>query len=604
MKNLFSNSWVLMVVVLVAGVTLGWLIKPASTIEQVADHEHSTAIGEWTCSMHPQIRTKEPGACPICGMDLIPVASDGEDENPLAIRMSSNAMKLANIHTMKVGSDVPMKTVRLTGKVQQDERLIYTQSSHISGRIEGLSVNYTGENIHKGQVVATIYSPALVTAQQELFETYKIKESQPGLFAAAKRKLYNWKLTKTQVDDIIANGEPIETISVRSERSGYVSQKLVNLGDYIKAGSPIYEVTDLSSVWVEFDAYESDMQWISTGGEVEFTVSALPSKQFEGKITYIDPVINPKTRVSKVRVEVANPDHALKPEMFARGVISAELEAVDAITVPKSAVMWTGTRSVVYIRTISDQGNSFLMREVKLGPALGDQFVVEEGLESGDEIAVNGTFSIDAAAQLAGKPSMMSPEGGMTMTGHNHARLPDGQGGAPQSGITTDHSQHQSTYEVNESELIYAADEQFKKQLNSIFLAYLPMKDALIASDPKAAATHANAVLKATKAVDMTLVEGEAHMEWMKDMAVLNKTITAIIEEEDVEELRMIFSPLTNQLYQTLKKFEVETGAYLQFCPMAMQNKGAFWLSDSEKILNPYFGDAMLTCGNVEEELK
>lgn len=597
MKNLFSNSWVLMTVVLVAGVTLGWLIKPASTIEQGADHEHSTAIGEWTCSMHPQIRTKEPGACPICGMDLIPVAMDGEDENPLAIKMSSNAMKLANINTMKVGKGAPTKTVRLTGKVQQDERLVYTQSSHISGRIEELSVNFTGETIRKGQVVATIYSPALVTAQQELFETYKIKDSQPGLFGAAKRKLYNWKLTEAQVDDIIANGEPIETIPIRSERSGYVTEKLVNLGDYVNAGTPLYEVTDLSKVWVEFDAYESDMQWIDAGGEVEFSVSALPSETFQGKITYIDPVIDPKTRVSKVRVEVPNPNQTLKPEMFARGVISAGLEAEDVITVPKSAVMWTGTRSVVYIKTVSDGGNSFLMREVKLGPALGDQFVVEEGLNPGDEIAVNGTFSIDAAAQLAGKPSMMNPEGGAVMTGHSH-------GGAPQAGATLDHSQHQSAYEVNESEVTYAADDQFKKQLKEILKTYLPMKDALIASDIKEAVTSAADVLKALQTVDRTLVTGEAHMEWMRDLVVLNATIKAISDEEDLEQMRVVFSPLSDQLYQTLKKYEVETGAYLQFCPMAMNNKGAFWLSDSDKVLNPYFGDAMLTCGNVEEELK
>lgn len=597
MKNLFNNSWLLMIVVLIAGVTLGWLIKPASTIEQDANHEHSTAIGEWTCSMHPQIRTKEPGACPICGMDLIPVAMDGEDENPLAIKMSSNAMKLANIHTMKVATGATTKTVRLTGKVQQDERLVYTQSSHISGRIEELSVNFTGETIRKGQVVATIYSPALVTAQQELFETFRIKDSQPGLFDAAKRKLYNWKLTEAQVDNIIANGEPIETIPIRSERSGYVTEKLVNLGDYVNTGTPLYEVTDLSKVWVEFDAYESDMQWINIGGEVEFTVSALPSDKFQGKITYIDPVIDPKTRVSKVRIEVPNPDQTLKPEMFARGVISAGLDAEDAITVPKSAVMWTGTRSVVYVRTTSDEGNSFVMREVKLGPALGHQFVVEEGLEPGDEIAVNGTFSIDAAAQLAGKPSMMNPQGGAVMTGHNH-------GGAPQAGAATDHSQHQTTYTVNESETTYAADDQFKKQLKDVLAAYLPMKDALIASDAETAAASASEALKTVKAVDMSLVNGEAHMEWMKDLNVLKATINSISEEDDLDQMRMVFSPLSDQLYQTLKKYQVETGGFLQFCPMAMDNKGAFWLSDSDKILNPYFGDAMLTCGNVEEELK
>lgn len=400
---------------LAIGLLLGWLIfggsAPKATDEHQHEHSAEEVAGEttWTCSMHPQIRQPEPGDCPICGMDLIPLEEEQNSEiDPNAISMSATAMQLANIRTTVVGSSEPLKVVRLNGKVQEDERLIFSQSSHIPGRIEDLLVNFTGDYVKKDQVIASVYSPDLVTAQEELFEAQKIKGSQPQLFEAAKAKLRNWKLTDEQINQVLATGTAEQTFDVKAEVSGYVTQKKVNTGDYVRRGQAIYEIADLSQVWVLFDVYESDLPWIKKGDKVTYTIESLPGETFEGTIDYLDPVINPRTRVAKARVVQSNKGLKLKPEMFVSGKVEAKLPQTDALIVPKTAVMWTGKRSVVYVKSESDQGVYFNMREIDLGPALGESYVIENGIQQGEEIAVNGTFSIDAAAQLAGKPSMMS----------------------------------------------------------------------------------------------------------------------------------------------------------------------------------------------------
>lgn len=606
MKKLLENKYVLIGFTLVIGVLLGWLLKPSSN-SGVESHEgegHELTMNEegvWTCSMHPQIRQNEPGSCPLCGMALIPVEEDAGSDDPLAIKMSNTAMQLANVVTRRVSKGSSSKKIDLTGKVLEDERRISTQSSHIPGRIESLNVNFTGDYVRKGQVIASVYSPTLVTAQQELFEARKLKDTQPALFKAAKRKLTNWKLNESQIEQILSQEEPMTTFPILAESTGYVKEKMVNSGDYLKQGASLYTVSNLSRVWVLFDAYEADLQWIRVGNQIDFTVASIPGKPFAGEVTYIDPIINPNTRVAKVRVELANEGNALKPEMFVNGIVETQPSTSSELTVPKSAVMWTGKRSVVYVKSATDRGVSFRMREISLGSAYSDSYAVIDGLSDGDEIAVNGTFSIDAAAQLAGKPSMMSPEGGAAMTGHNHGGTQTNEGGEQmQEGGMETEVQHQ---EVNISTEKFESSAVFKEQIKDVFLTYLPLKDALIETDAKAAKKQAKPLLDAIGMVDMTEVKGEAHIEWMKDLAVLQYSAEYITKETDVEKIRSALSPLSDQLYQTILKFEVETGGFRQYCPMAFNNTGAFWLSNSDSVLNPYFGDVMLTCGNIEEEL-
>ncbi|WP_340111665.1 efflux RND transporter periplasmic adaptor subunit [Maribellus mangrovi] len=591
-----SNTKTIIMVLstLAIGLLLGWLIFGDSEPQLIEEHQHEHSVEEvagetiWTCSMHPQIRQSEPGDCPICGMDLIPLEEEQNDEiDPNAVSMSPTAMQLASIKTTVVGSSEPVKVVRLDGKVQEDERLMFSQSSHIPGRIEELMVNFTGEYVQKGQVIASIYSPDLVTAQEELFEAQKIKDSQPQLFEAAKEKLKNWKLTDEQIDKLLTSGKAREKFNVQAEVSGYVTQKKVNTGDYVKRGQAIYEVADLSKVWVLFDVYESDLTWIKKGDKVTFTVESLPGETFEGKIDYLDPVINPKTRVAKARVVKTNPGMKLKPEMFVSGKVEAKLPQTDAVVVPKTAVMWTGARSVVYVKSQTDQGVYFNMREVDLGPALGESYIIENGVQEGEEIAVNGTFSIDAAAQLAGKPSMMSPEGGAAPTGHNHG------------GMNTDSNEQSTTIESVE------VDPTFVKQLTAFYEAYLKMNEAFIATDAAKVSAEAKNTSNALAAIQMELLKGDTHMAWMDQLNILKPSLQKIGNSSDIDEQRLEYATFNPAFYKSLKMFGLDNDtAYYQYCPMANGDQGAFWLSKTKEIRNPYFGDMMLSCGETKDTLQ
>ncbi|HNT79577.1 MAG TPA: efflux RND transporter periplasmic adaptor subunit [Bacteroidia bacterium] len=588
MKNILKNKYVRISLLLLAGVIIGWIIKPGnkgsseSSLSTTQDSQAKEQI--WTCSMHPQIRRNEPGQCPICGMDLIPLNSESNTEgNPMAISMSETAMQLANIQTMVVKNQKAVKEVRMTGKVQADERLIFSQVSHIPGRIEQLKVNFTGEEIKKGQTLALIYSPELVTAQEELLEAIKIKEVQPSLYEAAKEKLKNWKLTDRQIQEIISDGKVQDKFPILADVSGIVLKKRANLGDYIMKGMPIYDIVDLSKVWILFDVYESDMQWIHEGSKVEFTVQSIPGEFFKGDITFIDPVINPQTRVAKARIEFMNPQMKLKPEMFATGTVKSELKgSKEGLIIPKSAIMWTGERSVVFVKNMDEKKISFMLREVVLGPTLGDSYLIKSGLVAGTEIAVNGTFSIDAAAQLAGKPSMMSPEGGIAMKGHDH-------------GENKPMASRDRTMPIKSE----------KNALKPLFSEYLLLKNALVSDDYEKSKKIAEILLKNINTTDMKIFKGESHTIWMQKSKKLINSLQLIDKAENIGIIRKQFRIVSEQFIDLAKTLgPLDEILYVMHCPMANENQGADWLSNEKKVQNPYFGKEMISCGEVTMEFK
>jgi membrane fusion protein, copper/silver efflux system len=420
LSRLFSKKYSKYSLILVLGIFIGWLVfhpshRQAGKQELTTENKQATI---WTCSMHPEIRMDHPGKCPICGMDLIPLVQNNSSPiDPDAIRMSKEAAQLANVQTTMVTKQKAVKEVRLYGKVQVDERLFQSQVAHVPGRIENLYVNFTGETVTKGQKLAEIYSPELITAQQELLETVNTKKLQPELYEASKEKLRQWKLTENQISAIEISGTIVNNFEVLSNTSGTVISRRVNTGDHVSEGTELFEIADLSKVWVLFDAYESDLQLLNRGDKVTFTLQALPGTIFSGNIVFIDPVIDPVTRVAKIRVETQNDSGKLKPEMFASGIVSTTLKNNNSeIIVPKSAVLWTGKRSLVYVKQQGFSEPVFKMREITLGSMLGDSYVVNDGLSEGEEIVTNGTFNVDAAAQLEGKPSMMNPKGGKTVT--------------------------------------------------------------------------------------------------------------------------------------------------------------------------------------------
>ena len=353
-----NNTYIKGSLLAIAGFFIGWLLfhqsgpEPIVDSNQIALHEHEEEESTiWTCAMHPQIRMDKPGKCPICGMELIPLKKSTADIDDQAIEMSESAIKLAEVQTSIVGSGIPSKELRLYGKIQADERRLQSQTAHVPGRIEQLFINVTGESVSKGQLISKIYSPELITAQKELLEAISLGDKYPNVLESAVEKLKNWKLSDEQIQEIERSGKVNAQFEIFANTSGIVTSLKVNQGDYVNKGAVLFDVADLSKVWVVFDAYESDLPWISLGQKVTFTTQAVPGKSFEGKITFIDPMIDPATRIAKTRIEVANSKMMLKPEMFVNGVITAGLNNEDQnMIIPQSAVLWTGTRSIVYVK--------------------------------------------------------------------------------------------------------------------------------------------------------------------------------------------------------------------------------------------------------------
>lgn len=427
-NKIFSNKYLRGGLLIASGLLLGWLFfhnsAPEKTETATEIHDHAAEGHDvWTCSMHPQIRKEEPGDCPICGMDLIPLQQSNTVIDDQAIEMSESAMKLAEVQTSVVTRGNVSKEVRLYGKIQVDERLVRTQTAHIPGRVEQLLVNVTGENVRKGQLIAKVYSPELLTAQKELHEALTMADKYPAMLDAAREKLRLWKLSDQQIADIEKSATATTVFDVFATTSGIVTNRKVNPGDYVSTGDVLFEMADLSRVWALFDAYESDLSWISLGQNLEFTAQAIPGKTFSGKVTFIDPVVDASSRITRVRVEVPNPGLKFKPEMFVNGIIQAkQVGSGDQLIIPQSAVLWTGTRSVVYVKLPGADHPTFKMREITLGNSMKNTYVVMDGLAEGEEIVTNGAFSVDAAAQLAGKVSMMNPAGEKVSTG-SHAGM-------------------------------------------------------------------------------------------------------------------------------------------------------------------------------------
>ncbi|OSY89297.1 RND transporter [Tenacibaculum holothuriorum] len=555
--------------ILVTGLLLGWLLFGGSSNENALhDHKEMSAANQmWTCSMHPQIMQPEAGDCPICGMDLIPAESSSEGLAADQFKLTKNAMALADVQTTIIGSTVEEENgLTISGKIVENEETNLVQASYFQGRIERLYINSTGETIKKGQLLATIYSPELIKAQQELLTAASLKESQPALYKAVRNKLKLWKLSDKQIAQIESAKKVRENFPIYATISGIVIHKMVAQGDYVKQGEALLKVSNLNTVWANFDIYENQIQSFRKGQEIIITTNAYPNVVFTSKVAFIDPVLNPSTRTIKVRVVLANKEGKFKTGMFVKGKLAVQaMEKDSPLTVPASAVLWTGKRSIVYIKVKPD-APIFEMKEVILGNRVGDNYIVANGLKPGEEVVTHGTFTIDASAQLAGKKSMM-----------NHSKT------------------------INET---FEVSNKFKSQLQSVYDDYITLKDALIQSDAKTAKLGAEKLDKSLANVDMKLLDNpKAHQQWMLLAKTLRSKSEIIGQSEEIKIQRKEFKPLSNHLIMAVEAFGITETTYKQYCPMADSDKGGFWLSKENKVLNPYFGDMMLKCGAVKETI-
>jgi membrane fusion protein, copper/silver efflux system len=583
LKNILSRFHVRnalsTLLILLVGVLLGWLLFAGSGKDTTRQHDTDTET-IWTCSMHPNIRQPEPGLCPICAMDLIPLDADGSSDDQTLYVMTEEAMAAADVRTTIVGKGFPFRELRLSGRVDVDETRQAEITARVAGRIEHLYVNTTGQQVQAGARLASIYSPELLAAQKELLQAAKIRESNAVYYEAARNKLRYWDFTDAQIDDIVQRGQVNPVMDILTPRGGVVLQRHVAVGDYVRQGQGMFTVADLSRVWVQFDAYESDVPWLRKGMPVTFSVAGDRANTYSGIIAFIDPVIHPQTRVARVRVEASNASGALKPSMFASAVIKSMIDRKsENLLVPKSAVLWTGTRSVVWVKDGESEHPAFLYREVTLGEEASDSYIVLAGLVAGEEVVTNAAFTVDAAAQLQGKASMMNPP---ARTREDETTRLDG---------------------LAEIERLRASG-TFRVQLRQLYEEYERIRDALVAADASAVSPAARSMRTALSGMDISTLSEAHRLEWVQRAQTLRSSIDALATNRNIEKQREHFSALSNTLYAVVKRFGINGASlYWQHCPMAFNDAGASWLSSIKEIRNPYFGDKMLKCGVVQEEI-
>ncbi len=494
MKPFFRRALFVFLGAVLIGAGLGigyWLGQDSSKpteLDQNA-HEDKAEPAFWTCSMDPQIRMPQKGQCPICGMDLIEVFSDGRESSGRRLVVNARDRERMRIRTAPVERRFAEATIRLVGRITYDETRLAHVTAWVPGRIDQLFVDYTGVTVRQGDHMVYLYSPELYSAQEELLQAKRaigqisdqgaLRGSTEDTLASARAKLQLLGLTDVQITEIEERGTPAEHMTIYAPAGGLVIDRNALEGMYVQTGTRIFTIADLSRVWVQLDAYESDLAWLRYGQEVTFETEASPGEPFRGTISFIDPFINPKTRTVKVRVIANNESGRLKPDMFVRarvrsrvaahgqvmdpslvgkwispmhpeivkdepgdcdvcgmklvpaeslGYISEEeLASERPLVIPVTAALRTGKRAVVYVEVPGQEEPTYEGREVILGPRAGDFYIVRHGLAENERVVVEGNFKIDSALQIQARPSMMNPEGvSGGSTAHDHGGMKPG----------------------------------------------------------------------------------------------------------------------------------------------------------------------------------
>lgn len=590
--NKFKISAVL-ILVFILGIWIGNMGE-----ESQSSADGSSVQTVWTCSMHPNIKLPDKGQCPICFMDLIPLNSDGSTGETVELKLSPEAEKLAEIQTAKVIRDAAYAEISVIGKLDYDESKIRTISAWAGGRIERLYVDYTGMPVQEKDHLMEIYSPELIAAQEE-YLTILRSSSESGIKAAGE-KLRLLGITSEQINRLRREKTISETVTVYAPASGIVIAKNANEGDYIKTGTELFKVADLSRLWLMLDIFESDLPFVYLGQQIEFRVQGGTQDTYTGKVAFISPILNPKSRSVKVRVNIENSALLLKPDMFVHAKIESRLDAngktiqselagkwicpmhpddvhenpgecticgmevipsekveglaglsvnpevEDPLLIPTTAVLRTGTRSVVYTRTEKNGNSIFQMKKIDLGPKVGSSYIVLDGLAEGELVVSHGTFKIDSEMQISALPSMMNDVN------------KDGD------------EKSQRSYK-----------ELTNEEIEKLLPDYIDLQQTLADDD----------------------FDNSVHY-YKKLLHTGVKLEIEFIEVKSINDLRENFYLISGLMLSNSDKLTSEQELNEAYCPMAFDNSGASWIQIGEVIDNPYFGASMLRCGVIKNKLR
>jgi len=526
----------------------------------------------YTCSMHPQVRSPKPGRCPFCGMELVPLGQSGKAPVENGVMLSSNRVNAINVQTVEVRRQPLRRSLRVAGTIDDNDATHRVISAYVDGRIDKLFVNFVGAEVKKGQPMATLYSPALLAAEREYVAlanqeatgvSAELKAERERLLAGAAQRLRQLGLADAQIEAVRTKKAGDIQTEILAPISGTVVIRNVYEGQYVKEGEKLFEIADFATMWFKFDAYERDLAWIRTGQEIEVSTPAVPAKTFKARIAFIDPNINDPTRSAKVRVEIPNPivstnsgsrGRELLHRVFAEGVVKVDVPEV--LAVPRTAVIATGTRTLVYI----DRGNGvYEQRPVKLGRAGDELWEIAEGLAEGERVVTTGNLLVDAQAQLDLGGSAVPAESGKPMP---------------------------------------ELEEQQETSLREFFKTADGIGTAL--SSDKLEDYNRNVTLLKERTENLKQAFAKAP-SWRPLVEKLS-TVLPAGPANDLADARKAFLPFTAASVD-LAKIARQKSAFravkIYKCPMAPKpGQTSFWMQLAGPLRNPFYGGEMIDCGS------
>ena len=374
------------------------------------DPKNGKKIKYWVAPMDPTYIRNEPGKSPM-GMDLVPKYEDegGANEPASTIRVDPVTVQNMGVRLAPVARKELTKTIRAFGNITYDERRLYTVNTKFDGWIEKLNINYVGQNVAKGQPLFNIYSPDIVTAQEEYLlalrqyrnvstsPNERIKDNAKRLLAASRTRLQYWDISNRQIERIEQTGKVTKAVTVFSPATGVVLKKNAFPGHFVKAGEHQFEIADLSKVWVDVEVYEYELPWVRKGMHATMDLSYIPGKEFKGRVLYVYPYLTEKTRTVRLRLEFDNQNFELKPDMYANIYLNSTLDG-NSLVVPQEAVIDSGVRKVAFV---SKGEGRFEPREIQLGMEVnGGSYQVLAGLNEGEQVVTSAQFMLDSESRL------------------------------------------------------------------------------------------------------------------------------------------------------------------------------------------------------------
>ncbi len=558
MKNYLVFLWIAMLVVALAACSKS---GRASKAESGVDY--------YTCTMHPSVKSIDPGKCPICGMDLVPVLKKGvKSQVGTAATLNQSEMNEFSVPVERqqqigvtyatVETRILNRTIRAVGFIVLDQKRNWSFVSRVEGYVQELFVTSPGELVEKDAPLLSIYSPDLLTAERELVilmtsrHDGKTNETAGHLIEASKLRLRQWNVTENQIADLEKSGKPSEVLTLRSPFRGIVAKVAASQGSSVKVGEALVDVADLSKVWVWVDFYETEIGLLRQGQKVVVASVSYPGHPFDGTVALVDPFVDPIKRTARVRIDIENPELLLRPGMY----VNAELQlaSVTALAVPVDAIMPTGLRNLVFV----DKGGGRLEpRFVSLGEKSGDFYAVRKGLTEGERVVSSANFLIDAESKV---------QGALKDFDDNDAKQPPADGSLE-----------------NVSPVVDSSYQAFIK-------TYLALHDLL-------AADRFDGVSK----LDDELRQEVVGIAGSNKALVLQQAVNTF-QPLDLHEARVGFGNISAALLDVLKEIPLPRMLYVMRCPM-WNSSPSEWVQVSKEIQNPFMGQAMATCGETVRTL-